>query len=223
MATPYLQLRRYEVPSTQDLARAELERLPVVVICQRQSAGRGRGGAAWVTAPRALAASVAFRVGEADHRPLSLMAGVAASRVIDGISLKWPNDLLADHLKVGGILVERSGRLVVVGIGVNLWWPEAPEGMGALFEEDPGPDLHARIGGLWAAELLQLVTVEGWPVEEYREACETLGSPITWEPDGSGIAIDVNDHGELLVERGGERHVINSGVIRHLRHRGGSD
>ena len=223
MATPYLQLRRYEVPSTQDLARAELERLPVVVICQRQSAGRGRGGAVWVTAPQALAASVAFRVGDADHRPLSLMAGVAASRAIHGISLKWPNDLLVDHLKVGGILVERSGRLVVAGIGVNLWWPEPPEGMGALFEEDPGPDWHARIGGLWAAEFLHLLTVEGWPAEEYRAACETLGSPITWEPDGSGIAIDVNDDGELLVERGGQRHVINSGVIRHVRHRGRSD
>jgi BirA family biotin operon repressor/biotin-[acetyl-CoA-carboxylase] ligase len=151
------------------------------------------------------------------------MAGVAASRAIHGISLKWPNDLLVDHLKVGGILVERSGRLVVAGIGVNLWWPEPPEGMGALSEEDPGPDWHARIGGLWAAEFLHLLTVEGWPAEEYRAACETLGSPITWEPDGSGIAIDVNDDGELLVERGGEGHVINSGVIRHVRHRGRSD
>src|SRR3970040_516970 len=101
MATPYLQLRRYEVPSTQDLARAEMERLPVVVICQRQSAGRGRGGAVWVTAPQALAASVAFRVGDADHRPLSLMAGVAASRAIHGISLKWHNDLLGEPVKVG--------------------------------------------------------------------------------------------------------------------------
>lgn len=223
MATPYLQLRRYEVPSTQDLARAEMDRLPVVVICQRQSAGRGRGGAAWITAPRALAASVAFRVGEDDHRPLSLIAGVAASRAIDGISLKWPNDLLVDHQKVGGILIERSGRLVVAGIGVNLWWPEAPKGMGAIGEEDPGPDWHARIGGLWAAEFLHLVTLEGWPVEAYRAACETLGTPITWEPDGSGIAIDVNEHGELLVERGGERHVINSGAIRHVRHGRGND
>ncbi|HEX5696965.1 MAG TPA: hypothetical protein VFZ15_11300, partial [Acidimicrobiia bacterium] len=60
MATPYLQLRRDEVPSTQDLARSELDRLPTVVIAERQTAGRGRTGAAWLTAPRALAASLAL-------------------------------------------------------------------------------------------------------------------------------------------------------------------
>ncbi len=131
MATPYLQLWAEEVASTQDLARSELESLPVVVVAQRQTAGRGRGGAPWLSAPRALAVSLAFRPSDDDLRPFSLMAGVAAARGLEGVSLKWPNDLLADEAKVGGILVERADE-VVVGMGVNLWWPDAPEGMSAL-------------------------------------------------------------------------------------------
>ena len=217
MATPYLQLRRDEVPSTQDLARSELDRLPTVVMAERQTAGRGRTGAAWLTAPRALAASVALSMDVDDRRPLSLMAGLAAVRVVTGVSLKWPNDVVTRDEKLGGILVERSGPVVVAGIGINLWWPDAPEGVAALHESDPGRELHAVIGGLWAAELLRMVDGSGWPVDEYRTACVTLGREITWEPDGRGIAVDVNEAGELIVDQGGLRRPLNSGVIRHLR------
>lgn len=217
MGTPYLQLRRDEVPSTQDLARSELSGFPVVVMSQRQTAGRGRTGSDWVTAPRALAASAAIHIAEGDRRPLSLVAGVAAVRAIGGISLKWPNDLVVDDLKVGGILVERSAGVVVIGLGVNLWWPAPPDGAGALEESDPGAELHGEIGGLWAAELFQLIDGDGWPIDEYRAACSTLGREVSWEPDGRATAVDVNQDGELVVELGGERSTINSGAIRHLR------
>jgi BirA family biotin operon repressor/biotin-[acetyl-CoA-carboxylase] ligase len=152
-----------------------------------------------------------------DRRPLSLMAGLAAVRVVADVSLKWPNDVVTGDEKLGGILVERSGPVVVSGIGLNLWWPDAPDGVGALRESDPGPELHATIGGLWAAELLRLVEGSGWPIDEYRAVCVTLGKEITWEPDGRGTAVDVNEEGELIVEQGGRRRSINSGVIRHLR------
>jgi BirA family biotin operon repressor/biotin-[acetyl-CoA-carboxylase] ligase len=218
MATPYLQLRKEEVPSTQDLARAGLDRLPVVVISQRQTAGRGRTGTSWVTAPRALAVSVAFEAVADERRPLSLMAGVAAVRAVPGeLLLKWPNDIVVDDLKLGGILVERSGSVVVVGMGLNLWWPEAPEDVGSLLDEDPGPEMHAVIGALWAAEFLRLVELDGWPIDAYRMACVTIGREITWEPGGSGVAIDVSIDGELIVEDGTIRRTINSGAIRHLR------
>jgi len=217
MATPYLQLRREEVPSTQDLARAELDRLPVVVISERQTEGRGRTGSTWMTAPRALAVSVAFHVAAEDGRPLSLMAGIAAVRAMSGTLLKWPNDLVVEDLKIGGILVERSDAVVVAGIGVNLWWPDSPEGIGALREVDPGPTAHAEIGALWAAELIHLLDGDGWPQDEYREVCVTLGRQITWEPDGAGVAVDISSAGELIVEREGDRHVLGSGAIRHVR------
>ena len=217
MATPYLQLWAEEVPSTQDLARSELDSLPVVVAAQRQTAGRGRGGAPWLSAPRALAVSLAFRPLVDDLRPFSLMAGVAAARVLKNVGLKWPNDLMSDGAKVGGILVERADELVV-GMGVNLWWPDAPEGIGALHNADPGALLHARIAGLWAAELMRLVDTDHWPLDEYRSLCSTLGKTISWEPDGQGTAVDIAGDGGLVVEVSGGRQTLTSGAIKHLRH-----
>ncbi len=217
MATPYLQLRAEEVASTQDMARSELDHLPVVVAAQRQTAGRGRGGATWLSAPRALAVSLAFHHSVDDLRPFSLMAGVAAARGLKDVSLKWPNDLMAGAAKVGGILVERADE-TVIGMGVNLWWPDAPEGVVALRATDPGPDLHARIAGLWAAELMRLIDSDDWPIDEYRSLCTTLGKEISWKPGGRGMAVDVTSDGALLVESSGERRTLTSGAIRHVRH-----
>ncbi len=217
MATPYLQIRVDEVPSTQDFAKSRLEDLPLLVVAQRQTAGRGRSGAGWTTAPRALAASIAFQVDPDESRPFSLVAGVAATRTESALGLKWPNDLMIDDSKVGGILVERASAVVVVGMGLNLWWPDPPDGYGALSSDDPGAKVHAEIAGLWAAELMQLVDGEGWPVDEYRDRCVTIGKSISWEPDGSGLAVDVNVAGELVVEADGDIRAIRSGAVSHIR------
>jgi len=218
LATPYWQLRRDEVPSTQDVARSQLETIPVVVLAAGQTAGRGRSGAEWITAPRAVAASTAFRARPGEDRPVSLMAGVAARRALGPtVGLKWPNDLEISEAKIGGILVEQSDGVVVVGWGVNLWWPHPPDGVGAYLDEDPGPQRHAEIGALWAAELLSLLRTEGWPIDEYRQACVTLGRDIAWEPEGSGKAVDVSGSGALVIDDGAGRREIHSGVVRHIR------
>ena len=156
MATPYLQHRVQSAPSTQDLARELLEDLPVLVLAAEQTAGRGRSGAAWQTAPRALAASLAFHAGD-DGRPFSLMAGVTAVRVFEETRLKWPNDLIKGEEKTGGILVERSDSVVTIGLGVNLWWPDRPEGFGSMYESDPGEEHHLEVGSLWGAEMMRLI------------------------------------------------------------------
>lgn len=219
MATPYLQFRFDTVPSTQDLARQRLERLPVLIQASGQSAGRGRQGSAWLNADRALAVSLAVRVATSDKRPFSLMAGVAATRAVVGAALKWPNDVFFGDLKVGGILVERSSDVVVIGMGLNLWWPNAPGGAGAIYEEDPGPERHAEIGGLWGAELMRVLDSDGWPLDDYRESSVTLGKEVTWEPDGAGRAVEISPDGGLVVELdNGELKTLYSGAIRQLRH-----
>jgi BirA family biotin operon repressor/biotin-[acetyl-CoA-carboxylase] ligase len=194
-----------------------LDEIPVVVIASSQEAGRGRTGVEWWNAPRALAVSVAYRPGPDDHRPFSLMAGVAGVRAVPDLRLKWPNDLLMADRKCGGILVEVSDGSAVVGLGMNLWWPDAPEGTGSLYNEDPGPDRHAEVGAFWAAEFLRLVGDSGWPRDEYRQVCATLGWEITWEPDGSGKAIDVAPDGGLVVDVGGQLETLHAGRVRHIR------
>lgn len=220
MATPYFQLRRESVPSTQDVAREALEGGPiaVLVVAARQTEGRGRAGASWLTAERALAVSLALRVDRGESRPLSLMAGVAAAGLGFAVELKWPNDVMVGDSKAGGILVERSGDIAVIGLGLNLWWPGAPEGMCGLFADDPGGGRHAELGALWGAGMMRLLDDHGWPRERYKALCSTLGREITWEPEGSGKAVDVDHSGALIVEdEEDELLTVTSGAVRHVR------
>jgi BirA family biotin operon repressor/biotin-[acetyl-CoA-carboxylase] ligase len=165
-----------------------------------------------------LAASLAINQPTVDMRPFSLMAAVAALRAISGVRLKWPNDVMIGEGKIGGILVERSDDELVIGLGLNLWWPSAPAGTAALYEQDPGADHHSEVGALWGAELMRLIDNPGWPIDEYRSGCQTLGRRITWEPDGSGTAFDITEDGGLVVELdGGGETTLRSGTVRHVR------
>jgi BirA family transcriptional regulator, biotin operon repressor / biotin---[acetyl-CoA-carboxylase] ligase len=217
LATPYFQLRRESVSSTQDVARAEVTDLPVLVIAAAQTEGRGRSGSGWLTADRAVAVSLAFHQAGDEDRPLSLMAGIAAVRATDDTALKWPNDVMVGESKAGGILVETSGDVTTVGLGLNLWWPDAPEGMTALYQDDPGEWRYAEIGGLWGAELMQQIDGTGWPIDAYREVCVTLGRQVTWEPGGGGVATDIAPDGALIVETLSGREKLYSGAVRHVR------
>jgi BirA family transcriptional regulator, biotin operon repressor / biotin---[acetyl-CoA-carboxylase] ligase len=217
MATPYLVTREEEVPSTQDLARQRFGSLPVQVVAGRQSRGRGRGGADWINAPLGLATSVAFRVTSGERRPISLLAGVAAVRSVAGFGLKWPNDLIFDGEKVGGILVEVSDHVVVAGLGLNLWWPDPPPGMRGLFSDEPDSDPGPGIAGIWGAELLDLIDLPGWPSDEYRRHSLTLGRTISWSPSGRGTAIDIDEDGGLVVDVGGSPETLHAGAVSHIR------
>lgn len=105
---------------------------PVAVLAALQTAGRGRQGAPWVGRR---GASLALSIGWPSRRApdavggLPLAVGVACAEGlavagVPGVRLKWPNDLLAGHAKLGGILVESrivDGRMrVVVGVGINV-------------------------------------------------------------------------------------------------------
>lgn len=223
MDTPYSVTVLEETSSTQDDARRfYVGGRPAVVIAHRQTGGRGRSGSEWENAPRSVAVSVAFepRFEPARWSLIPLLAGVAAvDAFASGIGLKWPNDLERNGSKVGGILVEASAPVVVAGLGVNLYWPDAPAGRAGLFESDPsdvgGPELARK----WAGRLLELVggNIEDWPIDRYRSACTTLGQEITWEPDGRGRAMDITTDGLLVVETAEGRRQLSSGAVRHIR------
>ncbi len=219
MATPYSLYVFDEVTSTQDVARSLVDR-PVLVVAHTQTAGRGRAGHVWETAPRAVAASYAF-VGswpEPTRGVIPLVAGLAAAEVLD-VDLKWPNDLMRGDEKLGGLLVEAAGDLVVVGCGVNLWWPRPPAGRAGVYETDPGPEAAAGFARAWVEGFDEMLArgPERWPREAYLRRCTTVGADITWEPDGRGRAVDVAADGGLVVETTSGRVVLHAGEVRHVR------
>ena len=191
-----------------DLARAGAPD-GVVVGADHQTAGRGRRGRTWESRPGAsLLVSVILRPAPA---LVTLAAGVAAAEACEAVAgaavrLKWPNDLLLDGAKLGGILSELVAGAAVVGLGINLAW--APAGAACL---GPGVDraalLHAYLAGLVSA---------GDVLDRYRHRCTTLGREVRVElPGGSleGVATDVDQDGRLLV--GGR--AIAAGDVVHLR------
>jgi BirA family biotin operon repressor/biotin-[acetyl-CoA-carboxylase] ligase len=222
MATPYSLIRLDETGSTQDDARLAYSGRPVVVVADHQHRGRGRSGSEWVTAARAVAVSVAWEPAwpVADRGLVPLVAGWSVWEAVDRrLRLKWPNDVLLEGAKVGGILVEVSGGLVVAGLGLNLWWPGAPDGAGALAISDPGRSEADRVAEAWARVLLEITgrPAGGWSVDGYREICDTLGRRVQWDPDGEGRAVDVAPDGGLVVETAKGRQVLRSGEVRHVR------
>lgn len=196
------------------------EGVPLLVIASRQTAGRGRGGAEWENAPRAMAASLALKPEWPSGKMglMALIAGIAASRVV-GCGLKWPNDLVKGS-KVGGVLSEASAGMVVIGCGLNLWWPDAPAGYGAIYDQEPGGDLHVALARSWCEETMRLLSAgpESWPHDEYRSRCTTIGRDIVWEPGGEGRAVDVDVEGALVVRTPDGEIRLRSGEIRHVRH-----
>lgn len=105
----------------------------VACLAEYQCAGRGRRGRAWLSPPGAgICLSVGGRLPSApsDYAALPTAVGVACAQALEtlgvpGIGLKWPNDLLLDDAKLGGILIELRGEsqgpaTIAVGLGLNV-------------------------------------------------------------------------------------------------------
>lgn len=223
MATPYVTVVRNAVTSTQDLAAEMLDTSwqPVLVVAAEQTTGRGRGGNDWWQATRAVAASLAIpeRRLEIDET-FSLAAGLTVrSAVFDivgvVVDLKWPNDLLRGDGKVGGILVERKSAKTVVGCGLNLFWPDAPAGAGALLDEDPGAEVGRAISERWAVTLL--ASGGRWDRGRYLDACSTVGAEVTWQPSGRGTVVTIDESGGLVVATEEGTTVLRSGEVSTVR------
>ena len=109
---------------------------PLLLVAERQSAGRGRLGRSWHSAPMtSLTFSLGLPLQPADWSGLSLAVGVSVAESLDPlptgqhrIGLKWPNDLwlttAQGERKLAGILVETASweglRYVVIGVGINV-------------------------------------------------------------------------------------------------------
>ena len=113
---------------------AALNRLqaPTLLVAHEQTAGRGRAGRSWLSAPgKSLTFSLAWKFGMPVHGlvglPLVVGVAIAEALAVFGVhvQLKWPNDVLHDSRKLAGILIETAGHgrdasWAVIGIGINL-------------------------------------------------------------------------------------------------------
>lgn len=199
----------------------------------RQSGGRGRQGRAWQSGEGNLHAStlVRLRAGDPPAPSLALVAAVALHEVAcafaggAGLSIKWPNDLLAGGAKLSGILLERIDDAVIVGFGVNLAeHPDATDrpatSLRALSGSAPDPDAFlaelaaafARWLGRWRRDGLAPVRAQ-WLL-----AAHPAGTPLsTHTASGAwveGLFDGLDENGALLLRLAdGSSHVIHAGDV----------
>jgi BirA family biotin operon repressor/biotin-[acetyl-CoA-carboxylase] ligase len=198
-----------------------------------QTAGRGRLGRTWLDRPGgSLMTSLVLRPQlRADRLGLlTLLAGAAwAEAATDATGLevrcKWPNDLVLDERKVGGLLAESSVeddkvRWVVIGSGVNLADPgvEGSAGLGAV---DPAPLLGGFLRRFAQAYAMPAAAFDDAVVGRWSTISATLGRLVTAvAADGvrrRGTAVAVDRAGRLVVETDDGPVAIASDDIEHLR------
>jgi len=193
------------VLSTQDVARPL--QAGSVVLADQQTAGRGRLGRRW-EAPHGSAFLASWVMPARSLAPLA--AGVAAATACgERVRLKWPNDLLLDGRKVGGILVERIDEKCVVGTGINLHW--APPGAAQL-----NVDRDTLLARMEPEMTRWFAAPETEVIAAWRMRSDTLGRLVRVELTGEkfeGIAEDLASDGSLIVAG----RVVTAGDVIHLR------
>jgi BirA family biotin operon repressor/biotin-[acetyl-CoA-carboxylase] ligase len=167
-----------------------------------------------------------------------LLTGVAvvdAIRATTGVdaNLKWPNDILVGEGKLAGILAEVAAPdpVIVVGLGLNvtLTGDEAPDprATSLLMLGSTMLDRSALLGAV-LAELG--VRIDRWRsaggpdatlVADYRHRSLTLGTRVRATLPGDreiiGVAIDLDELGQLIIDTGAQTVTVSAGDITHLR------
>ncbi|PIE39070.1 MAG: bifunctional biotin--[acetyl-CoA-carboxylase] synthetase/biotin operon repressor [Gammaproteobacteria bacterium] len=198
-----------------------------VCSAEQQDAGRGRRGRDWVSPfARNIYVSLGwqFNRGAASLEGLSLAVGVAIAEAlgdcgIDGVTLKWPNDLMYKRAKLGGVLIEMSGDAsgvcqVVVGIGLNVNMP--PEQATAIEQNwtdlasmHPGklPSRNEVLAAILSRVLPLLAHWDETGFAPWRERwrardafADSSVQVIIGEQVVTGIASGVDERGALLLE-----------------------
>ena len=234
--------------STNDEAKRILQEitkdnLSYFFIAEEQTSGRGTKGKKWISPyGKNIYLSLAWKstltLDKTDG--LSLAVAVAVAEILNkelnlDIKIKWPNDLILQNKKVGGMLIEtsleRNSTGIIIGLGLNVFMKKNDidkidqEWTSIMYHSNKIPDRNI-ISGLVMNSILKLTNdFNNYGFTHYRNRFEKLNflkgkkCKVTSEekPDFIGKIFGVNDRGELLIKRKEEifelRSSLNSIVI----------
>jgi BirA family biotin operon repressor/biotin-[acetyl-CoA-carboxylase] ligase len=209
-----------------------------LVITDHQFAGKGRGKNSWFMSPsKGLAMSLILLESITAEKAglIPLAAGAAAAKAMEnrGSSpkLKWPNDILINEKKVGGILCEsrlagQQVRAIVVGIGLNINETEMdfPDEL-----KESATSLNLMTGHVHQRELVAAIVItffeQYWGklqqvpqeiIRDWTQYCGHLNQPISFKDRGNthtGIFKNVDENGYACIEIAGEDQVFHSVIL----------
>ena len=206
-----------------------------IVLAERQTAGRGRRGAAWFAPTgESLAFSILLRPTEAKTLwpRLALATGLAVAEAIESfglqVGIKWPNDVWIGARKVAGILVEAGANFAVIGIGLNVNTTEFPPEVAKF-----ATSLQMETGQAFSRAEVMAVVIRRFSIRSrqigpdfpelistVRQRCVLTGQRVSLITAGEarkGTVEGIADSGELLFrsEKGLER-LIQADEVRLL-------
>lgn len=211
-----------EAPSTQDIAASALLDLdssewPGAVLALQQTAGRGRFNRVWHgQLGSSLAVSFVFHAYPNTAKPwlIGMSVAIATAELFE-LRLQWPNDLVKNGKKVGGILTELiadrdNRRIPIVGLGLNLLpdaiHPEVAEFAAAVFTPgDAVPELSVLVHAV-SLQFSSLPEPEQWDVlrDRWMDLDDTPGKSFRLPNGEEAIAESIGRQGELLARVGGK-------------------
>lgn len=218
----------------------------LVLVTEEQTAGKGRSGRQWACPAGAglmfsirLERSAIPDIPPARRGWVGAVLGLAICRAFSevagiGATLKWPNDVLVDGLKCGGILAEMTQNAVIVGAGLNISLrpEELPraDATSLALAGAPSVDRNALLAGILDDFSVSMLAWRqaGGDIDRcglrgrYLATCATIGSSVRVELPGDrsvfGTAVDVDPDGAIVLQDGsGRRTRYSAGDVVHLR------
>lgn len=216
------QIHLEQCDSTQDVLKEQLSRYPgenILISCDLQTSGRGRGNHQWSPMPGSLYMS--FSVAPSvipSFTAIELSVLVAEFFEGSKLTLKWPNDIYNHDLKkCAGILIQQSNNQMMAGIGINLY--SNNEAYGGVFNQNFECDKKS-----WCLELVKFINENRFTCitelkKKWMEKCHHLNDMVVII-DGnekiSGAFRGLGEYGEALIENSEGIHRVYNGSLRYF-------
>ena len=218
----------HEIDSTNDEAkRIELDKDFHVIIAEKQTKGRGRLGKKWSSPNSGNIYMTICTENDLSKLPISLITGLICKKAINKISnkpiimLKWPNDILLNNKKIGGILVEsevyNKKIRTIIGIGINIKIKKEESWWGDLSEFSIEAKRNELINQILSNFIEKSDKLDFNWMDEWKNSCIHMNKKIKIN-DGNAfekeaIFLDVDKNGNAIVKTDQGRELISSGEI----------
>ena len=184
------------------------------ILALQQIRGKGRGNRVWESPPGGLYISII----SPSHSLLPFIAGISVIQTLEldsGLRLKWPNDIILDGNKVGGILCEDDGKCAVAGIGINLNNDSSFPNSTNLASIGYDLDEYRFSKSFFMVFKENLQKSNQDIISRFRDHDCLLGRDISWGFGATGMAKSINSDGSLEVLSNGKLVNLYSGDV-HL-------
>lgn len=197
------------------------------IIADQQTAGRGRRGNNWISNPgESITCSIIIK-DEDDSlvKKLPLISGIAIIKGIKQLTkldcnLKWPNDILLDSKKIGGILIEKKDGYFIIGIGLNVNESELDKSI------ENSTSIRLELGRTVQREPLLAFIFNHFEtllgnnlssiINEWESLCLHMDRMVKFHQSNQLMSVTflgLNENGEANIQTDDGKKIINSGII----------